>query len=117
MTTNNGIRRARSTHLVAALLDLGNVPAAVVDRAADDLSPDIATDLVFMASEHAAMTRAGDYLDKARARARAAGDRRPVALAYGSDRQTGRIEPLVLMTAEDFARLVARVADAEEVAA
>ncbi|MFJ4161298.1 hypothetical protein [Microbacterium testaceum] len=115
--TTNATFRARATHLAAALLDRANLAVDVVDRAADDLTPDIATRTAFIVSEFGSLARVAHRLTEAQRRARAAGDTRPTVLVNGFESDRRATEPVAVMSMTDLARVLGALEDAEGVPA
>lgn len=115
--TSNATFRARATHLAAALLDRANLSVDVVDRAADDIAPDIATRTAFIVTEFGSLARVGQRLTEAQQRARAAGDTRPTVLIHGYESGLRTTEPVAVMSLTDLGRVLGALEDSEEVAA
>jgi len=115
--TSSATFRARATHLAAALLDRANLPVEVVDRTADDLTPDIATRTAYIVSEYGSLARVAQRLTEAQGRARAAGDTRPVILVHGFESNRRTTEPVAVLSLSDLARVLGALEDAEAVRA
>lgn len=105
------------THLAAALLDRANLAVDVVDRTADDLSPDIATRAAFLVTEYGSLARVGQRLTEAQQRARAAGDTRPTVLVYGYESAMTKPDPVAVLSLADLARVLGALEDTEAVTA
>lgn len=115
--TSSATFRARATHLAAALLDRANLAVDVVDRAADDPTPDIATRTAFIVTEFGSLARVAQRLTEVQQRARAAGDTRPVILVHGHESGVRKPDPVAVMSMTDLARVLGALEDSEAVSA
>jgi hypothetical protein len=115
------------SELVSTILESRAVPATVVQRKthrtlsdamADDSDPmpDLAVSGAWIACTTGSVVTVGPFLDAATREAKIAGSGLPVA-AVVYRQQNDRADALAVLTLDDLGRLLARVAEAEEVQA